>query len=82
MRQPSAYTTLKFGTIGTFEIGRENRLKIGRLHGGKCPGAKEDLLQRVARLPEMEQEEFHQSGFGVRTEYLLQTVDAQRSLIL
>lgn len=82
MRQPSAYTTLKAGTTRTFEIGRENRLEIGRLHGAKRPGAKEDQLQRVARLPEMEQEVFHQSGFGVCAEDLLQTVDAQRLLIL
>ena len=70
-RRSSAFASLRIGTARTFEIGRENSLKVGRIHGAKRRCTEENLLQSVSRLPEMEQEEFHQSGFRICAEDLL-----------
>ena len=59
----------------TFKVSGQDSLKVGWVYGAKCLCAKEDLLERISCLAEVEKEQFHQSRLCVGSEDLLQAVN-------
>lgn len=69
-------------TMRTFETSREDCLKICWLYRSVRFSTQKFLFERTTSLPEMEEEEFHQSRLCICTEDLLKSIDSQKSLIL
>ena len=61
--------------IQTFEVSGQDSLKVGWVYSAKRLCAKEDLLERISSLAEMEKEQFHQSRLCVGSKDLLQAVN-------
>lgn len=66
----------------TFKICTQYCFHIGRLYRSKRLVPKKHLLQCASSLTEVKQEQLHQPGLSICSKNLLQSIDAQRTLIL
>ena len=66
----------------TLEIGRKHCLQVRWLNGPKGLRTQETLFKCCSSLPEVEQEELHQPRLRIRTEDLLEPIEAPWALVL